>query len=239
MRKFLNGINGVLTGALVLFILSAASPGQARNHTEPRTISVSGSGTVAAAPDIATIRVGVTSRDASPKKALADNTARVTKLFKTMERFGLKKRDIQTSSFNVNPIYARRRAPTLPPSLEAYEVTNRVTLRLRDLDKLGALLDALVTSGANRLNGLSFGLSKAKEKLDEARKLAIKDARRKAELYAQEADVDVGKVLRISESGSRGPRPMMMLEAKSARAVPIAPGQQQISASVNVVFEID
>jgi len=112
-------------------------------------------------------------------------------------------------------------------------------VRLRDLDKLGALLDALVTAGANRLNGISFGVSDLDDKTNEARKLAVKDAKARAELYAQEADVDVGKVMSISESSIRRPRPMMQMRAMSAESVPIARGEQTISASVTVVFEID
>ncbi len=216
-----------------------SDPAQARNHEQPRTISVSGSGTVAAIPDMATIRVGVSTRDASPAKALKDNNAKVAKLFEALERFGIQKRDIQTSSFNVNPVHTRRRPPNTPPKIEAYDVSNSVTVRLRDLDKLGALLDALVTAGANRLNGISFGVSDLDDKTNEARKLAVKDAKARAELYAQEADVDVGKVMSISESSIRRPRPMMQMRAMSAESVPIARGEQTISASVTVVFEID
>ncbi len=224
----------------LLFALPLASPAAARNHESPRTISVNGTGLVTVTPDIATLRVGISSRDASPAKALKDNTARVTKLFETLDKFGIKKRDIRTNSFSVNPVYIRKRLPNTPPSIEAYDVTNMVTLHLRDLDKLGALLEALVADGANRLNGLSFGVSDPAKKTDEARKLAIKDAKRKAELYAKEADVDVGKVLKISESTPLAPRPMMLGLARStAEAVPVAAGEQQISASVSVVFKIE
>ena len=227
----------VILFALTIVIL--AIPALARNHEEPRTISVSGTGSIAVTPDMVTLRVGVSSRDASPAKALKDNSARVSKLFQTLEQFGLNKRDIQTSSFNVNPVHTRRRPPNTPPQIEAYDVTNIVTLRLRDLDKLGGLLEALVKDGANRLNGLSFGVSETAEKMDQARKLALKDARRKAELYAKEADVDVGDVLKISETSIRSPRPMLQMRSMAAEAVPVAAGEQQISASVSVVFEID
>jgi uncharacterized protein len=230
----------VFIGIFLLTSLMVPNPSAARSDEQPRTISVSGSGMVAVTPDMATVRVGVSSRDASPAKALKDNTARVTKLFKTLDTFGLEKRDIQTSSFNVNPVYTRRRPPNTPPVIEAYDVTNMVTLRLRNLDKLGALLEALVIDGANRLNGLSFGVSKPEEQLDQARKLAIKDAKRKAKLYAKEADVDVGDVLKISENGSGRPRPQMFKASRmSAEAAPVAAGEQQISASVSVIFEID
>jgi len=230
----------ISASAVSLTLLMAAFPSSARNHEQQRTISVNGTGSISVTPDMATIRVGVSFRDVSPAKALKENTARVTKLFATLDRFGLKKRDIQTSSFNVNPVYTRRPPPGQPPKIEAYNVTNMVTARLRDLEKLGGLLEALVGDGANRLNGISFGVSDISDKTNEARKLAIKDAKRRAELYADEADVDVGKVLSISESGVRMPRPPIFKAARmAAEAVPVAAGEQQISASVSIVFEID
>ena len=214
----------------------AVSPTLARNHEQLRTISVRGSGAIAVTPDLVTLKVGVSTRDPSPAKALKANSAQVTKLFETLERFGVAKRDIQTSSFSVIPFYNRRRKTDAPPSNEAYDVSNNVNVRLRDLDKLGTLLDALVADGANRLNNLTFGVSDLDQRTDEARKLAIQDAKKRAELYAKEADVDVGKVLQISESSTGMPR---ALRSMAPGGAPIARGEQKISASVTVVFEID
>lgn len=231
--------SALFIATLLFSLLTAGTPAFAENNEGQRTLSVRGTGSLAITPNMVTIRVGVSSRDASPAKALKDNTRRVTQLFKTLERFGLKKRDIQTSSFNVNPVYSRRRPQAAQPTIEAYDVTNMVTLRLRDLTKLGALLEALVSEGTNRLNGLSFGVSNSDVALDEARKLAIRDAKRKALLYAKEAEVTVGKVLNISEDAIRLPRPRILTtRAMTTEAVPIAAGEQHISASVSVIFEI-
>ena len=129
----------------------APNPSAARNDDLPRTISVSGSGMVAVTPDMATVRVGVSSRDASPAKALKDNTARVTKLFKTLDTFGLEKRDIQTSSFNVNPVYTRRRPPNTPPEPDQQDGATQRSPGLHSLGSDAVVGSSLLTAaGADR-----------------------------------------------------------------------------------------
>ena len=114
-----------------------------------------------------------------------------------------------------------------------------VTVRVRALDQVGSVLDAAVTDGANTLNGISFGLADPVPATDEARKAAVADARRKAELYAAAAGVKVGKVLSISENGGYA-QPMMMAEAMAGKsaAVPVQAGELSVAASVNVTFEL-
>ena len=125
----------ISASAVALTLLMAAFPSSARNHEQQRTISVNGTGSISVTPDMATIRVGVSFRDVSPAKALKENTARVTKLFATLDRFGLKKRDIQTSSFNVNPVYTRRPPPGQPPKIEAYNCLLYTSPSPRDVEE--------------------------------------------------------------------------------------------------------
>jgi hypothetical protein len=116
-----------------------------------------------------------------------------------------------------------------------------VTAQVKDLAKLGPILDTLVQAGSNQINGISFGLNEPKAKLDEARKEAVADARAKAELYAKAAGVSLGKVIQISESAGIVPMPMYKMEARAAAAdasVPIAAGQQTIAANVSITYEI-
>ncbi len=120
-----------------------------------------------------------------------------------------------------------------------------MTIKIIDTDKLGKLLDKLVSSGSNQISGIRFGFNDSQELLDEARKLAITNAGEKAKLYAKTAGVDVGNIISISELGARMPQPVYRLtemrQAKimsDASTVPVVSGEQDISASVNVVYEL-
>ena len=204
------------------------------------TVSVNGEGVVTAVPDMATVSVGVITQADTAADALVANNQAMVGLNGVLDSFSVAERDRQTSNFNISPRYRRNTNPPGEPRIESYQVSNQVTIRVRDLDKLGDLLDGLVKSGSNSVNGIQFGNSDQDERMDEARELAVADARRRAELYANAAGLRVGKVLSISESGTATPRPMlrgaMMAEAA---AVPIAAGENEIRAMVQIVFSLE
>ena len=114
-------------------------------------------------------------------------------------------------------------------------------MNYRDIDRVGELLDAVVSSGGNRINGLMFGIEDDTGLRDEARELAIADAQRKASLYAESAGGKAGKVLSIAEAGAPQPRPMLRgaVAMAEASSVPIAAGENEFRAVVNVVFELE
>ncbi len=206
----------------------------------PATISVTGEGVVAVAPDMATVTVGVVTQAEDAASALAANNEAMAALNDVLDRFNIEERDRRTSNFNISPRYERRPNDGRQPRITSYEVSNNVSIRYREIDKLGNLLDAVVKSGSNRIGGLLFGNSDEEAHRDEARKLAVADARHRAELYATAAGVALGKVLSITEAGAPQPRPMlrgaMMAEAA---AVPIATGENEIRAVVQVIFELE
>jgi uncharacterized protein YggE len=126
------------------------------------------------------------------------------------------------------------------PRLTGYQVNNEVSVRLDDVSKLGAALDALVTAGANQMNGINFSIREPAPLLEKARAAAVADARTRAETYAKAAGVTLGPVQRISEgSGSEPPRPMYRAMAMAAeRSVPVAAGEESVTADVSMVWEI-
>ncbi len=208
---------------------------------EPATISVSGQGRVTAPPDMATISTGVVTESERSEDALRENNVVVSALMKTLDDSGVDVADRQTSNFSVSPRYSRERNESGSPKIDGYRVSNQVKIVVRDLDKLGGLLDALVKSGSNQLGSIAFGLSNQDALADEARVQAVKSARKRAELYAKAAGRKVGEVLSISESAIAVPRPMMrnaMMMAEAAD-VPIAVGENEITASVHVVFALN
>jgi uncharacterized protein YggE len=205
---------------------------------DPRTISMTGHGEVRSQPDMAQVSAGVTSNAVTAAQALAANSTRMKSVFAALEKLGVPEKNIQTTSFFVSPQYtngennnARR--------LTGYQVSNEVSVRLDDVTKLGTALDALVSAGANQMNGISFSIQNTVPLLEKARTGAIADARARAETYAKAAGVSLGPILSISEGGTEAPRPMYRMAASvAASPPPMAAGEQSVTADVAVVWEI-
>ncbi|MEC7667465.1 MAG: SIMPL domain-containing protein, partial [Pseudomonadota bacterium] len=156
-----------------------------------------------------------------------------------LEEFDIEARDVQTSDLSLNPIYTRNNTGNEAPLIVGFEASNRVTVRVRDLDRLGAVLGAVTGEGANQMYGLNFGFEDTDAMMDDARRKAVADARAKAELYAEAAGVTLGRVISLSEQGGFRPVPMPVAEMRmAADSVPIAAGESALSASVSMVFEI-
>ena len=147
---------------------------------------------------------------------------------------------MQTTGLSLNPRWTPKvnQDGTRTQVLAGYEASNQLSVICRDLSKLGELLDTLATAGANDMRGISFDIEDKAKLLDEARKLAVRDGRAKAELLTHEAGVELGKVLSISEGGGQGPIFQARGMAEMA-AVPIAEGEQTISANVALTYEIE
>lgn len=230
--------------ALVPFALLAglSLPAYAGN------ITIEGRGEVTAAPDMAQINSGVTTQGATAREALDANSAAMTQLIADLKASGIESRDIQTSGFSVNPnyVYTDERDAngySLPPKINGYQVSNTVTLTVRALDTLGAILDKSVTIGANTVNGVTFSVADPSALYDEARKAAFADARAKAELYATAAGGTLEEIESISETqGFNSPQPVAMysMRAEAASAdVPVEGGELAFAINVNVQWELD
>ena len=218
-------------GALAANITSMAAP----------TIEVEGTGRVAAPPDVADVQVGVVTQGATAREALAANNASMTALFEVLRRGGVADRDIQTVLLDVSPRYAETPTPTPPgwePKIIGYEVTNSVQVTVRDVPNLGVLLDAAVQAGANQIQGISLQISEPEKLLDEARKRAMDDARRKADLYATAAGMAAGSPVSIQEEAGPSPQPVPVALQSVSGEVPIARGEQELVAKVHVVYEL-
>jgi uncharacterized protein len=211
------------------------------------TIAIAGRGEVQAAPDMAMITSGVTTQGATAREALDANTAAMADLLEALKSAGIEERDIQTTGFSVNPnyVYTDERDSngyTLPPKVNGYQVSNTVTVVVRELDDLGSILDQSVNVGANTVNGVSFSVADPTELYNEARKKAFADARTKAELYAETAGTTLGDLESIRESqGFEGPQPMPMFDraavAQSA-PVPVQAGELTFAITVDVEWDL-
>lgn len=229
----MSGMKSALT--LMMLVLSV-SVGSA--HAEGR-ISVTGEGRVFAVPDMAILTMGSSAENKSAKEAMDQTSAITLAILDQLATFEVAPRDIQTSDLSLTPVWSNQPQSDGRPRIEGYQASNRLTVRIRNLDQLGGILDAVLSDGANRLGGLQFTVADPKPMMDEARRLAVLDAREKATLYADAAGVVLGDLVSLNENGARLPRPEMMSMARAADAgVPVAEGETELRAGVTLVYEI-
>ncbi len=228
-------ISRVLTYAFVIAAAAMAPlAAQAAERTE-KLLTVTGEGTVAAAPDSAVIRLGVSSQGKTARAASDANAREMTVVLAAIKESGVADRDIQTTSLSLQPQYDPSK--TGAARLIGFQANNQVTVKIRDVGRLPTVLDRAIAGGANEMSGIEFVVSEQGKLLDKARTEAIADARRKAELYAAAAGMKVGRVMAISEEGS-APPPRAFQALRAGAATPIAPGEQTLRAVVTVSYEL-
>ena len=191
-------------------------------------------------PDVATISAGVVTQAADGNTAMRQNAEQMAKVMAAIKAAGIAEKDIQTSGVSLNPQY--RYVENEAPSITGYQATNTVSLKVRDITKLGKVLDSLAAQGANQINGPSFQIDQPEPVYDEARLAALKKAKDRAETYAKALDLKVRRIISISEGGGGGFRPVPMM-AMSARGkaemdTAVSPGETEVSVSLDVVFEL-
>ena len=203
-------------------------------------LSVSSQAEARRAPDIATVSAGVVTQAADGNTAMRQNAEQMAKVMAAIKAAGIAEKDIQTSGISLNPQY--RYVENEAPSITGYQATNTVSLKVRDITKLGKVLDSLAAQGANQINGPSFQIDQPEPVYDEARLAALKKAKDRAETYAKALDLKVRRIISISEGGGGGFRPVPMM-AMSARGkaemdTAVSPGETEVSVSLDVVFEL-
>lgn len=223
----------------VLLLASALAVPAVAADPSPRTLTVTGTGQVKATPDEASFSTGVVAQGASAREALAANSKAMAGVIAALKRQGVPDKAIQTANLSLSPQYAPCKPDVAcPQKIVGYEVSNTVTATT-PFDKAGVVLDALVASGANQIGGISFAIRDPKPLLTAARADAVKDAIDKAATYAKAAGVTLGPILSISEGGSSAPpQPMFKAMAMRADAVPLAAGEQAVSADVSITWTI-
>ncbi|WP_438752883.1 SIMPL domain-containing protein [Pararhizobium sp. O133] len=232
-------------------VLAAAFAGMAGasalaqdNAPREAVITVSGEGRSSIAPDMAILSFSVVKDAKTAREALDANNKAMADVLNALKSGGIADRDLQTSGFAVNPQYQypdNSDGGNRPAVLTGYQVANSLTITVRDLARLGDIIDQSVTLGVNQGGSIQFTNDKPEAVITEARKSAVTDAVAKAKVLSEAAGVSLGRIVEISENSSRPePMPMMRSMAKeyAADAVPIATGENSYNVTVNVTFAI-
>ncbi|HEY4405031.1 MAG TPA: SIMPL domain-containing protein [Xanthobacteraceae bacterium] len=227
--------------ALAAALLFSIAPVAAQT-VPPRTLNIAGNAEVHAVPDAALVSTGVVTEGETAAAALKANSAALAKVVEAIRSSGVESKDLQTSGLSLQARTYRPEKPTANdrPRIVGYTAANQVTLRVRDPAKLGDLLDKITAAGANRIDGIEFVVSNQEARLDEARRMAVADAKDKADLYARAAGFTLGKVMNLTEESTPSPRPMAraMSSASGAAPVPVEAGEMTLSVRVRVVWSL-
>lgn len=226
----------VAVGAAVVALAGVGRPETAGGASKPAGgITVTGVGTVTSVPNEATFTVGVQSEGATAREALASNSDQMNRVIAALKSAGVDRSDIKTQDVSVSPSYRDE------GEIDGYTARNSVSVKIENLSKAGAVLDAASNAGANEVYGPMLSRSNQDKLQAEALRDAVGDARRKAEVLAKAAGVRLGSVTAITEGFSGGPEPYYAGGAEQAvldKAAPIEPGRQDVQASVTVTFAI-
>ncbi|MDF2493591.1 SIMPL domain-containing protein [Sphingomonas sp.] len=228
-----------------LMLASAATPAFAQNAMggpvlpDGTLLDVVATGDITRVPDVATLRAGVVTQAPTATEASTQNANQMARVIAALRSAGIANRDIATASISLSPQY--RYGDNQPPVITGYQATNTVSVKFRDISKSGNVLDALVKAGANQIDGPQLSIDQPAAALDAARVDAVKQARARAELYAQAAGLRVDRIVSINEQGeNRGdqPRPpVLYARAMKADSAPeMMAGETEVSVTIAVRF---
>ncbi|MDP2659468.1 MAG: SIMPL domain-containing protein [Dehalococcoidia bacterium] len=214
---------------------SAALAGTGAAANQDAGIMVQGQGAASAAPDLAQLTLGVAAKASTVAQAQGDASAGMSRIMDKLTNLGVAKDQITTVRYSVQPQYGQNQ------NLTGYEVDNIISVKVSGVDKVGPLLDAVVTAGANRVENISFTVSDPKPLAAKARDAAMADAKARADQLAKLAGVTLGRPISIVETSAGGPVPLFRLGggvAAASEAPPISGGETQLTVNVQVTYAI-
>jgi len=241
-------ITGVIILTLLVVVLSGCTAKTTGTTTAYITnqqtgIWVNGEGKVTVTPDIVTISLGAQSQEATVAEAQSKTAAAMEAITAVLKANNIADKDVQTQQFNISPVYSYDQ-PTGKQSITGYQVTNIVSVKVRDTSKAGTIIDAVAEAGGNLtlINNINFTVEKPEQYYDQARQLAIADAKQKAQDTAKLAGVTLGEPTYITESTS-SPSPIYYSGGSMAVPAPtvitsISSGSEDIILNVQVAYAI-
>ena len=235
----------IVSALLILAVLASCAPQAPASSSDiQRQINVTGVGEVALVPDLAYINLGVRSQSEDIGEAFNENNAQAQEISEALKQFGVEAKDIQTSAFNVYPQQFYGPQGPMGPEDQGttmYVVENTVYVTVRNLQDLSTLLNAVITAGANNINGISFDVSNKAEAEKEARRLAVENAKARAVELADLTGVELGQPIMINIYSSGTPVPVYegkYLGSGLADQAPISAGQLTLRVNADIAYEI-
>jgi uncharacterized protein YggE len=230
-----------LIGLVSTLLLAGCNTREAStDQSGQSSISVSGTGTASAAPDVVDIQMGVDTADTDPVAAGNQNSEKMNAIITVLGEMGIADMDIQTINYSmwVEDVYDQDNQPT---GAKRYRVTNQLNIRLRDLSQIGTLIEEATNAGATYVSGITFGVADTTELEQAALDEAIANASQKAEWVANEMGVNIGSLITLIEGGFNTPPMPLFAEERGVGGggeVPISQGQFSVSAQVQVVYKL-
>ena len=229
-----------VVGVVALLFLTACGDGGG-SGSDPRTVTVNGSGEVTGVPDTLRADIGVEATGPDVSSALNESSSQVRKVTDAVVEAGVERNDIQTQQVNLSPRYTNP-APGTSGEITGYQATNTIRVTIRDIGTASDVLAAAATAGGDntRISNVAFAIDDDSELMKQAREAAFDDARARAEQYASLAGDSLGKVQTITEStsGQQQPTSVQRDSAVAAAPVPIEPGEQTLTFSVTVTYAL-
>ena len=221
-----------------------------REFEAQEVITVSGKGEIYAKPDLAIVDFSVVSEAKTVGPAMEDNTKKMNGVVEAVKNLGVQEQDLKTTSFNISPRYEWYYPQTClyPPcsqnrALVGYEVTQTLQVKIRDMAKIGDIIQKATAAGSNQAGDLQLTIDKQDELLKQAREQAIEKAKNKAEELASQLGVKLVRITNFSESGASPYLPNYMeakgLGGSEAAAPQIETGQNKIAVTVSITYQID
>ena len=244
---------------MLTIFLAVATKQLKETAATTNTISFSGEGKVSAKPDVAAVSFSIVTEATTSKAAQDQNSVKSNKVTDFLKKQGIADKDVKTNGYNVSPQYSYPKPCPIPmmypqggpaypcaqdntQKITSYQVTQSFEVKVRNLDKTGAILDGLVAAGANQVNNLGFQIDNPDALKDQARAKAIADAKVKAKTLENQLGIRLGRIINYSEGGGY-PGPYMMGVSKSAdsggEVVPSLPtGENEITIDVTITYQI-
>lgn len=242
-------------GLAALILAGSATAASAQIQPQPQTpvvadtmfrattLNLSANGESEVAPDKATITLGVQTDAPTAEGAIRENANKMSRVIAALKRAGLTDREIQTSNLSLNPQYVYQE--NLPPRLTGYQASNQVIVTVRELSRLGQIVDATVNAGADNVGGISFGVEDPTEAENRARLEAVDNLRAKADLYAKAMGYRVARLVTLNEGSSYMPAPPpmpMMARAEMSQkydaVTQVSPGELKVRVDISATYEL-
>lgn len=202
-----------------------------------RSITVTGQAQIQVQPEAAVITFGAQAEHKEAGQAMTEVSRRMAAIMAELDVAGIDEADLRTRRIDVSPVWSQSNQNRDRRQITGFVASNSVELRVRDLTRLGEMLDLVLRLGANDMGGLRFEQGNRSDERNTLRVKAVENAMAKARLLAEAAGMGLGPARLIAEGGGASPMPMMRMEMAGAD-VPVAPGEITLSQTVTVTFDM-